>query len=657
VGAGEDTARTTVPPTEAGGRPGAHASPPPPPRAFGADESPTDPFLAPGKALPRPWELDTEPVLPLSSGAAERPRDVDATAPARPEGSPDPSEHRPEDGEDEEDDTVEIPSAIVEQAVRMALGAATEAANGSSQVSSAGDFDLDGPMVPGGTQALEDLARRQSPHVRVADENEGTGAGEEVEQANRVAILLSALRPKAKEAIPAARPGDEKAAETRATSRGEAAARAAVSEAPPSLGGIDGGAPELEEISGEELEEVSADAAPPDDEEGVTPPPIPDATLSPFEPEREKMPAVVRVPVVEVLEEDDAVMTSAPPEVPPSPPPPVAPVAVGPAATVGAASASGAAPSQREETQEGAAPAAAAASPAQAKAEPAAAEAGPPSAVSDRACPADSVAASVLDKAVTQPRGRKRKKAWFEEVFDEDWLRTLSPGSKEQLGTAVDFLEESLQPSAESAIIDLGCGDGRHAIELAGRGYQITGYDLSLPLLIRAADDAQRRDLRVNFIHGDFRELSFQEQFDAAYCVSTSFGYFDDESNRKVINAVNAALRAGGRFLLDVVNRDYVIRDLPARIWWEGSGCVVLEEVDFNYFTSRLSSKRSVVFEDGRHLEQEISVRCYSLHELGKILHHAGFRVLEVTGHLAHRTRFFGNCSRSIVLLAEKRTE
>jgi SAM-dependent methyltransferase len=254
-----------------------------------------------------------------------------------------------------------------------------------------------------------------------------------------------------------------------------------------------------------------------------------------------------------------------------------------------------------------------------------------------------------------QARGRKRKKAWFEEIFDEDWLRTVPPISADQIRRQVDFLEESLQPATESQILDLGCGEGRHTIELAARGYHVTGYDLSLPLLIRAADEAQRRNLQVNFIHGDFRELAFEEQFDAIYCLFTSFGYFDDDSNRKMIQAVASALRAGGRLLLDVVNRDYAIRDLPARIWWEGQGCVVLEEVDFNYFTSRIISKRSVVFEDGRHLEQEISARAYSLHELGKILHHAGYRVLEVTGHLAHRTRFFGNCSRSLVLLAEKR--
>ena len=73
-----------------------------------------------------------------------------------------------------------------------------------------------------------------------------------------------------------------------------------------------------------------------------------------------------------------------------------------------------------------------------------------------------------------------------------------------------------------------------------------------------------------------------------------------------------------------------MIADLPTRVWWEGDGCVVLEEVELNYFSSRIQVNRSVVFDDGRQLEQEISVRAYSLHEVGKLMHAAGFRVLEV---------------------------
>ena len=84
---------------------------------------------------------------------------------------------------------------------------------------------------------------------------------------------------------------------------------------------------------------------------------------------------------------------------------------------------------------------------------------------------------------------------------------------------------------------------------------------------------------------------------------------------------------------------------------------MVLEEVDFNYFSSRVMSRRSVVFDDGRQLEQEISLRAYSLHEFGKLLHGAGFKVTEVSGSMATRGRFFGNQSRSIIVVAERRLE
>ena len=101
---------------------------------------------------------------------------------------------------------------------------------------------------------------------------------------------------------------------------------------------------------------------------------------------------------------------------------------------------------------------------------------------------------------------------------------------------------------------------------------------------------------------------------------------------RRRCSNIARALKPGGKLLIEILNRDYVIADLPTRVWWEGDGCVVLEEVELNYFSSRIQVNRSVVFDDGRQLEQEISVRAYSLHEVGKLMHAAGFRVLEVSG-------------------------
>ncbi len=252
--------------------------------------------------------------------------------------------------------------------------------------------------------------------------------------------------------------------------------------------------------------------------------------------------------------------------------------------------------------------------------------------------------------------GRRRKsKPWFEEVFDEDYLRTLPFLTPKATQAEARFVCDSLELEAGGQVLDVGCGYGRHAMELAARGYHVAALDSSLPLLLRGADEAQRRGLNINFVHGDMRELGFEAQFDGAYCLFSTFGYFDDETNKKAAQGIARALQPGGRFVVEVLNRDYLIADLPSRVWWEGDGCVVLEEVEFNYFSSRIVSSRSVVFDDGRQLEQEISLRSYSLHELGKLLHAAGFRVLEISGSMSTRGRFFGAQSRSIIVLAEKR--
>jgi SAM-dependent methyltransferase len=250
-----------------------------------------------------------------------------------------------------------------------------------------------------------------------------------------------------------------------------------------------------------------------------------------------------------------------------------------------------------------------------------------------------------------EPRG----KPWFVDLFDEDYLRTLPFLTPQATQAEAEFVIETMGLSPGAQLLDVGCGYGRHAMELAARGYHVVGLDLSTPLLVRGGEEAHRRNLTINFVRGDMRELDFEAQFDGAYCLFSTFGYFDDETNKKALANIARALRPGGRVLVEILNRDYVIADLPTRVWWEGDGCVVLEEVDLNYFSSRIQVNRSVVFDDGRQLEQEISLRAYSLHEVGKLMHAAGFRVLEVSGGYQTRGRFFGNQSRHIIVLAERK--
>lgn len=248
----------------------------------------------------------------------------------------------------------------------------------------------------------------------------------------------------------------------------------------------------------------------------------------------------------------------------------------------------------------------------------------------------------------------RRKKPWWEELFSEDFIRTMDRVDPNVVRRETNFIEERLGMEKGAVILDLACGPGMHAVEMASRGYSVVGYDLSLAMLARASDEAQDRGQKLNFLQGDMREMAFEETFDAVYSWSTSFGYFEEDKNADVLVRIHRALRTGGLLLLDVVNRDYVTGRQPSLVWFEGEGCVCMDEMSVDFFTSRLKVKRTVMFEDGRSRELDYSIRIYGLHEMGKLLHEAGFKVLEVTGHPAHPGVFFGSESPRLIILAER---
>jgi len=258
--------------------------------------------------------------------------------------------------------------------------------------------------------------------------------------------------------------------------------------------------------------------------------------------------------------------------------------------------------------------------------------------------------------SMAEAQGRSKKvRPWWEDLFNDDFIRAMEKLTDSQIKREADFIEDSLGVAAGAMVLDLACGTGRHAIELSKRGYNVVGFDLSLAMLARAADEAEERNAQLNFVQGDMREMTFNEMFDGIYCWSTSFGFFEEEKNMNVIQRVHHALKKGGQFLLDVVNRDYVARQSPSLVWFEGDGAICMDEMQVDWITSRMKIKRTMMIDDGRSREIEFSMRLYALHELGKMLHDAGFRVAEVSGRVATPGVFFGADSPRTIILAEKR--
>src|SRR5690349_9511015 len=115
---------------------------------------------------------------------------------------------------------------------------------------------------------------------------------------------------------------------------------------------------------------------------------------------------------------------------------------------------------------------------------------------------------------------------FFHGVALDLWRQVVSP---EQTRAEVDFLERALGIGSGARILDVPCGNGRHALELEKRGYRMTGVDLSEEFIaeVRAASQTAR------WLLGDMCELAFAEEFDGAYCFGNSFGYLDHDNARK----------------------------------------------------------------------------------------------------------------------------
>jgi cyclopropane fatty-acyl-phospholipid synthase-like methyltransferase len=202
--------------------------------------------------------------------------------------------------------------------------------------------------------------------------------------------------------------------------------------------------------------------------------------------------------------------------------------------------------------------------------------------------------------------------------------------------------------------LDVGCADGRHAIGLAARGVQVSGIATSVPFLLVANQMAQELGQTATFIKKDMREYVPANLLDAVICFGGTFGYFSDAENADQLRRFASWLAPGGKLLLEVMHRDYVVSQLPSRIWWEGNGCMVMDECYFQYSENRLLVKRNAAFATGKQRNYQLTIRAYTLREISDLAEAAGFRILSVSGSVYTPGAFTGQLSPAIILVLQK---
>jgi SAM-dependent methyltransferase len=245
-----------------------------------------------------------------------------------------------------------------------------------------------------------------------------------------------------------------------------------------------------------------------------------------------------------------------------------------------------------------------------------------------------------------------------------DWWRTHledNPTHRPayQVKAIVDGVERFLKLEPRSRVLDLACGGGRQTLELARRGYRVLGVDSLDAPIAEARQAAKAERLNVHFLKCDIRQISYRAEFDAVVNLFTSFGYFPGErDDLKALDSVRKSLKPRGKLLMDLLNKEWLMRHFEPNFWEQGEdgkGSVVLDQISFNFETGRLDNHRTIVAKDGSRTPSFVSLRVYTLTELKALLAGAGLDYLQAWGGLDGSS--YGMDSPRMVVLAERPLE
>lgn len=232
------------------------------------------------------------------------------------------------------------------------------------------------------------------------------------------------------------------------------------------------------------------------------------------------------------------------------------------------------------------------------------------------------------------------------------WLNDHKTYSLAGTQQEVRFIIDVLNLPAKARILDLYCGYGRHAIELAKHGYDVVGVDSSESFLDIAAKNARHDNVQVQFTLEDMREINYCAEFSAVINMFAAFGYFTDDENAAIIQKISRALQPGGRFLIDLLNREWMISNSLNRYWRHPNGEYVLAyKVDL--IKGICFMKRTLINQiDGTKHEYEFSLRAYTLQEMEAVISAAGMNITGVFGGFDKRS--YNADAPRMIILAEK---
>lgn len=227
-------------------------------------------------------------------------------------------------------------------------------------------------------------------------------------------------------------------------------------------------------------------------------------------------------------------------------------------------------------------------------------------------------------------------KQWYEKLFDNYGNQYDKEHFTQGTIGECDFIDKELNYDKSLQIIDIGCGTGRHSIELTKRGYSVTGVDLSEAQLKKAREKAEMSGLKIDFFKHDARNLPFENQFDAAIMLCEGgFPLMEtDEMNYQILENVTKSLKGSAKFIFTTLNGFFPlfhsIDDFHEKGTNEEGACYNSNR--FDLMTMRDYNLITFTDDDGNEYELECNERYYMPSEINWLLKSLGFKKIEIFG-------------------------
>jgi 2-polyprenyl-3-methyl-5-hydroxy-6-metoxy-1,4-benzoquinol methylase len=227
-------------------------------------------------------------------------------------------------------------------------------------------------------------------------------------------------------------------------------------------------------------------------------------------------------------------------------------------------------------------------------------------------------------------------KEWYETLFENYGLKYDNEVFTQGTTGECDFIELEAGFEKQTRILDIGCGTGRHSIELSKRGYKVTGIDLSESLLKRAREKALKSGLEVDFLMHDARELPFYKEFDLAIMICEgAFPLMEtDEMNFKILQSADKALKDNGKLIFTTLNGLFPlfhsVKDFLESQKEDGNA--VYDKNSFDLMTFRDTNITSFVDDSGNKKDLVCNERYYVPSEITWLLKSLNFKRIDIYG-------------------------